>query len=324
MRRLGILLLILAIAATLGWAVVSDRKPSDEFAADRDAAPGGALPFDAARAMGYLKQLCDLGPRISGSEGMRKQRELVKKHFESCGATVRLQEFTARQYSQRTPTPMANVIASWWPDRKQRVLLCSHYDTRPHADNETDPRRRREPFISANDGTSGVALLMELANHMKDLKCAVGVDLVLFDGEEFIFDNRPSGDKYFFGSEHFAAEYRRGHPKYTYTAAILLDMIGGQEIHFPIEMNSWWNAAELVKAVWKVAHDQGCSAFEDARGPEVLDDHLALNKAGIPAIDIIDFNYPHWHKLSDLPENCSGASLAQVARVLTVWLQHVQ
>jgi hypothetical protein len=300
-------------------------KPRDDgFAADRDAGPGGALPFDARRAMDYLRQLCDIGPRISGSDGMRRQQELLRKHFEKCGAKVRLQEFTARQRSQRDPTPMANLIASWYPNRTRRVILCSHYDTRPHADQEADPRRRREPFVSANDGGSGVALLMEVANHMQDLKADVGVDFVLFDGEEYIFDNRPQGDKYFFGSEHFATEYVRTHPKYTYVAAILLDMVGGKEIHFPAEVNSLFNAGELVEEVWKIAREQGCTAFEPRQGPEVLDDHLALNKARIPAIDIIDFSYPHWHKLSDVPENCSGDSMAQVARVLTVWLQRVK
>ncbi len=300
-------------------------KPrGDGFAVDRDAVPGGSLPFDPQRAMGYLKQLCDIGPRISGSDGMRQQQELLRKHFQRCGAKVRMQEFTGRQRSQREPTPMANLIASWYPARTRRVVLCSHYDTRPHADNETDPRRQREPFLSANDGGSGVALLMEVANHMGDLKTEVGVDFVFFDGEEYIFDNRPGGDKYFFGSEYFATEYQRARGKCTYVAGILLDMVGGKEIHFPVEVGSWFNAQELVDEVWKIAAAQGCTAFEPRPGPEVLDDHLALNRAHIPTIDIIDFSYPHWHKLSDVPENCSGDSLAQVARVLTVWLQRVQ
>src|SRR5207244_12041173 len=106
--------------------------------------------------------------------------------------------------------------------------------------------------------------------------------------------------------------------------AILLDRVGGKDIHFPGEQNSLISAGPLVEEVWKLAREQGCTAFENRVGPEVLDDHLALNRAGIPAIDIIDFSYPHWHKLSDVPENCSGDSLARVARVLAVWLQRVQ
>jgi hypothetical protein len=358
MRRVGAALLGLAVASALGWVVASRTKsgnggalpadktsaesdgpagsrpalhsalkpPEDAFASDRDEGPGGALPFDADRAMDYLKRLCAIGTRISGSDGMRQQQDLLRKHFEACGAKVRLQEFSARQRSQRNATDMANLIASWWPDRPRRVILCAHYDTRPHADNETDPRRRYQPFLSANDGTSSVALLMEVAHHMKDLKASVGVDFVLFDGEEYIFDNRPGMDKYFFGSEHFAENYRRARPRPTYVGAILLDMIGGKEARFPPEQNSLVSAGALVEEIWKIARAQGCASFiHDPRfAPEVLDDHIALNKVGIPAIDIIDFRYPHWHLLSDVPENCSGASLAQVARVVTVWLKRVQ
>jgi hypothetical protein len=281
--------------------------------------------FDAKRAMGYLEAICKIGPRISGSEGMKKQQELIEKHFKDQGARVEYQKFTARQVSRRQPTEMANMIVSWHPDRDRRVILCTHYDTRPIADQEDEKRNWHKPFISANDGGSGVALLMELGNHVKDLKTKVGVDFVFFDGEEYIFNpSRVDGDHYFFGSEHFGAEYKKGKAKTEYVAAILLDMIGGKTITFPAEANSLWKAGRLVEEVWGVAEGLKVDAFVRERGPEVEDDHLALNAAGIPAIDIIDFSYPHWHKLSDTPENCSGESMAQVARVLSAWLQRVK
>jgi glutaminyl-peptide cyclotransferase len=219
---------------------------------------------------------------------------------------------------------MANLIVSWHPERKRRVILCSHYDTRPIADQERDRRRWTEPFVSANDGGSGVALLMELAHSMKDLKTEVGVDFVFFDGEEYIFDPAPDGDRYFFGSDHFAATYRKDRPKFRYVGAILLDMVGGKGARFPIEKNSWQSAAALAQSVWNLAEELKCPAFQAEIGPEVLDDHLTLNRAGIPAVDVIDFSYKHWHRLSDLPENCSGDSLEQVARVLGVWLQRAK
>src|SRR5439155_13943393 len=134
--------------------------------------------------------------------------------FEAHGAKVELQRFTAKQVSQKQPVEMANLIASWFPERTKRVILCSHYDTRPIADQEPNPRRWREPFISANDGGSGVALLMEMAHHVKDMKTEVGIDFVLFDGEEYIFE--PLHDKYFFGSEHFATHYRNVHHNFRY------------------------------------------------------------------------------------------------------------
>jgi glutaminyl-peptide cyclotransferase len=297
----------------------------DKFAEDR---AGAGVPFDAKRAMGYLEDLCKIGPRISGSDGMKKQQELLTKHFEDKGGKVTVQKFTGRQPG-RDPVEMANLIVSWQPDKERRVILCSHYDTRPIADQEPMRKRWQDPFISANDGGSGVALLMELGNHMKDLNNNVGVDFVFFDGEEMIYDPEPGKNEYFFGSKHFAAEYRKSRQKKdakVYLGAILLDMVGGKKANFPIEQNSAFVASDLVKDVWKIAAEMKCPAF---RGDEyskwrVEDDHIPLNKGGIPAIDIIDFDYEHWHKLSDLPENCSGESLDQVARVVSVWIQRVK
>jgi hypothetical protein len=333
MRMAGGISAVLILAAVGGLFMLhpwsGSAKPlnleikPDEFASDR----GEVLPFDAKRAMGYLEAICKIGPRISGTDGMKKQQELLQKHFEDRGGKVEFQRFSARQNSQRRDVEMANLIVSWKPELERRVILCSHYDTRPIADQEENPRRWREPFVSANDGGSGVALLMELANHVKDLKLNVGVDFVFFDGEEYIFDPDPGKDKYFFGSEHFGREYKKSKAKTRYVGAVLLDMIGGKDAHFPVEQNSFWKAEKLVREVWKIAAEQKCAAFISdkfaERGP-VQDDHIALNAAGIPAIDIIDFDYRHWHRLSDVPENCSGESLEQVARVLGIWIQRVK
>jgi hypothetical protein len=303
----------------------------DAFAADREPVPAQPVAIDAERAMGYLEEVCKIGPRISGTDGMKKQQELVKRHFETQGAQVELQPFTARQKSRRQPVDMANLIASWHAERQRRVILCSHYDTRPIADQEEDRSRWTQPFLSANDGGSGVALLMELANHLKDLKTEVGIDFVLFDGEEYIFE--PNSDKYFYGSEHFAQAYRQSRAGRRYLAAVLLDMIAGRDARFPAEQHSWVQAGGLVQEIWGVAAELKCTAFQNRVGESVLDDHLALNQAGIPAIDIIPearlaphfhFQYPHWHRLSDVPANCSGESMAQVGRVLSVWLQRVK
>jgi hypothetical protein len=290
----------------------------DQFAADRPEAVAPVL-FESARAMQYLEEVCAIGPRISSSDGMKKQQELLAKHLETHGAQVEWQLFPARQKSQKAPVEMANLIARWHPERPRRAILASHYDTRPIADREPNPRRWHEPFVSANDGGTGVALLMELAHHMKALHTAVGVDFVFFDGEEFIHDR--DGDEYFLGSKHFAAVYRKSRKPPTYVAAFVLDMIGGKNARFPIEHNSWFQAAPLVLDLWNTAEQLKCPAFQKREGPSIQDDHIALNRAGIPAVDIIDFSYPHWHRLSDVPANCSGEGLEQVARVLSVWLQ---
>ena len=166
---------------------------------------------------------------------------------------------------------------------------------------------------------------MEMANHMKDVDPSVGVDFVFFDGEEYVFDK---DDLYFFGSKEFAKQYTKNKDKdkARYVGAVLLDMIGGKDAKFPIEKKSFWKAPQLVRELWKTADDLGCTAFRSSEFSrwEVEDDHVPLNAAGIPAVDIIDFSYVHWHRLTDTPENCSADSLEQVARVLGVWVQRVK
>jgi glutaminyl-peptide cyclotransferase len=286
------------------------------------------VKFDPERALKYLKQLCDIGPRISASAGMKKQQELIEKHFKDLGATITRQEFKARQRSRKTDTEMVNLIISWNADKPRRVLICSHYDTRPIADQEANRNNWNKPFVSANDGTSGVAFLMELGHHMKDLKSDFGVDFVLFDGEEYVFETNAlgGGDKYFFGSEHFASEYQKSKDKrkYRYDAGLLLDLFAGKNAQLKVELYSLEEAPKLVEQVWGVAKAVGAKSFRFERGYEVQDDHLALNRAGIPTIDLIDFDYKHWHKLSDTTDKVSGDQMAEVSHVMTVWLQKIK
>jgi hypothetical protein len=322
----ALLALVVSLVMLHPWSGnAATQRTGDGFAADR-LGPGATIPFDAKRAMGYLEAICKIGPRISGTDGMKKQQEMLAKHFKDLGGKVVFQPFTARQHSVREPVEMANLIVSWRPEEVRRVILCSHYDTRPLADQEPETRKWRQPFISANDGGSGVALLMEMGHHLKDLPVKVGVDFVFFDGEEYIFDPSPDGDEYFFGSKHFGQQYRKTRDKVRYLRAVLLDMVGGKDAHFPIEQNSWRKAEGVVREVWGVAAELNYTSFRGdalSRFP-VDDDHIALNASGIPAIDIIDFDYRHWHRLTDLPENCSGDALEQVAQVLAVWLQRLQ
>lgn len=313
-----------------------DPPPKTKFGEGRDPQPAKlpqpgdpkVTPFDGDRCMKYLKTLCDLGPRVSGTAGMTKQIALLTKHFEDLGGKVTKQEFTVRQKSRREDTAMTNLIVSWFPDRKSRVILCAHYDTRPFADQEAERKNWAKPFVSANDGTSGVALLMELAHHMKGLGTDVGVDFVFFDGEEYVFTGpERADDGYFLGSEHFAAEYKKAKDKrpYQYVAAVLFDLFAHDGARLAVEGYSWANARNLVNEIWGVAEKVGAKSFRYergfTRGNDVQDDHIALQAVGIPAVDVIDFDYKHWHTLSDTPDQCSAKQFTQVATVITTWLK---
>lgn len=292
----------------------------------KDDTPG--VKFDQERALKYLKQLCDIGPRISASDGMKKQQEIVEKHFKDLGATVTRQEFKARQRSRKADTEMANIVVSWHPAKERRILLCCHYDTRPIADQEANRNNWNKPFVSANDGTGGVAMLMELGHHMKDLKTEFGVDFVFFDGEEYVFETNAlgGGDKYFFGSEHFAEEYAKTKDKrkFRYEAGLLFDLCHAKDAQLKVEGYSYAMAPKLVDQVWLVAKTVGAKSFKYEAGYDVQDDHLALNRAGIPTADVIDFDYPHWHKLTDTADKVSGDQMAEVSKVVTVWLQKIK
>lgn len=305
--------------------------PREEFASGRDqpTIPATISPaaFNGVRALGYLRDLCKIGPRVSGTENMKKQQQLIKEHFEKLGAKVEMQRFSAKQVSRSGPVEFANMIISWHPERERRVMICSHYDTRPHADQERDRSDWDKPFVSANDGTAGVAWMMELGNHVRKLPLTVGLDFVLFDGEEFVFDGPgpEARDRYFLGSEHFAEQYKNPSKRnHYYAAAVLLDIAAGRDARFPVEQNSWLSAGRLVEEIWKTAAEMRVPNFQYQQGPNVRDDHLALNQVGIPAVDIIDFSYPHWHKLTDVPDQCSNETMENVSKVLSIWLQRAR
>lgn len=290
-------------------------------------------PLNAERAFGYLTQLCELGPRYSGSQGMRAQRLLLKKYFSGLGGHVREQSFFWKHPLTGERVPMTNLIIEWHPEKKERILLCAHYDTRPKPDNDPNPRLRETgTFIGANDGASGVAVLMELAHLMPALDGKYGVDFVLFDGEELVYgspDERQRGE-YFAGSRMFAQDYRRDPPPHRYRWGVLLDMVGDADLQLYQEQYSmyWRDTRPLVQSIWSTAQGLGVEEFIARRRYAVRDDHLPLHDiARIPTCDIIDFDYPenpenvYWHSVQDLPDKCSGESLAKVGWVVYTWLK---
>jgi glutaminyl-peptide cyclotransferase len=302
-------LVIVLVAVTSNWATargnVSSLKLED-------------IPFDGARAYEYLRQICALGRRPSGSPGMEAQQKLLIEHFTKLGAKAELQRFRALHPGDGSQVPMANLIVQWHPQSKERILICTHYDTLPYP--MMDRVNPRGVFVGANDGGSGVALLMALGHDIPKMPLNFGVDFIFFDGEEFIFQTT---DTYFLGSEFFATNYAKEPPGYRYRWGVLLDMVGGTDLQLYQERNStWWaDTRPLVDEIWATARRLGVREFIARRKHEVRDDHLPLhNIAHIPTCDVIDFDYPYWHTQGDTPEHCSALSLAKVGWVIRQWL----
>lgn len=311
---------IAASCAAVAYVVLVDA-PSRQISA---AGPAKRLslekiPFDGTQAYEYLQDICALGSRVSGSPGMIRQQEILREHFEKQGAKVEMQPFRVRHPVEGTAVEMANMIIQWHPDKKDRLLVAAHYDTRPRPDQ--DPVDPRGPFLGANDGASGVALLMQLGEYVKSLDGKLGVDFVLFDGEEFIFSDR---DEYFLGSTHFAEDYVAHPPGHRYKAGVLLDMIGDKDLEIYQEGNSvdWPASRSVVNSVWAMAKKLGVREFVPRVGVTINDDHIPLNrKAKIPTCDVIDFDYPYWHTRGDTADKCSALSLAKVGWVISEWLK---
>lgn len=228
--------------------------------------------------------------------------EELEKHADR----VVTQDFTYRNL------PLTNVIAFFNEKAGRQVLLCAHWDSRPTADMEIVPAKRRQPVPGANDGASGVAVLLELARLFKTQKPAVGVVIALFDGEDYGDFERDEG--VFLGSRHFAARMKSVcNPSY----GILLDMVGDRDLAIYREANSERLAPRINDLVFGIAGEIGYRRqFRDSVRHMVQDDHIPINEAGVPCIDLIDFDYAYWHTVDDTPDKCSPDSLKAVGEVV--------
>ncbi|MBN2580840.1 MAG: M28 family peptidase [Pirellulales bacterium] len=285
------------------------------------------IPFNGTRAYEYLKRICAIGPRPSGSPGMLAQRKLLEEHFKKLGAPVELQRFQARDPRDGKPVEMANLLVHFFPEKKQRILLAAHYDTLPFP--MLDPENPRGVFVGAHDNASGVALLMELGKEISQSKekYRYGIDLLFLDGEEYIFSE---GEPMFLGAWYFSRQYVDRPPPYRYRWGVLLDMIGDRDLQIYQDRSTlvWRDSRPLVAQIWNTAARLGVKEFIARPKHEVQDDHVVLHNIGrIPFVDVIDFDYPvspenrYWHTTADTPDKCSPLSLAKVGWVIAEWLK---
>ncbi len=280
-----------------------------------------AVPnFDKGNAFRYLVEQCEFGPRNPDSNGYKQCLNYLQKTLSGFADTILLQPFVLDDLVNEKSFDLTNIIARFKVGDPQQLLIGAHWDTRPWADEDPDTEKRNDPIIGANDGASGVAVILELARILNASPPPIGITLVLFDGEDMGRSGTPKS--YAQGSLAFAKDLPIEKPD----EAIILDMIGDAELHIPIERNSYRQNRQLVKKLWSLAKVLSLDAFESRIVYTLYDDHVPLwDEARIPAIDIIDFNYPnsytnYWHTTQDLPEHCSAESLGQVGTLLVHYI----
>jgi glutaminyl-peptide cyclotransferase len=306
-RRLLALAAGLALLAAIALTV---------FLLTRDTRPR----FDGERALEEIVRQVEFGPRVSGTRGWELTRLYLLETLERHADRVDQHRFTySPPHEPGRVIEGVNLMASFNldPAVRRRVMLAAHWDTRPTADRDPVPENRTLPVPGANDGASGVAVLLEMARVMTRHRPDVGVDIVLFDLEDIGDDPQPAGDEphvpFAIGSERFAEDYAHYRPAY----GILLDMVCDANLRIPREGFSQANAPRIVDHVWAAARRVGAAAFLEERGQPVMDDHVAFLRRGIPVINLIHTPFPpYWHTTADTPDKCSAASLQQIGDVL--------
>jgi hypothetical protein len=277
--------------------------------------------FNADSAYHFVQEQVSFGPRNPNSEGHKHAKDYLLDKLTSYAGdrAVYPQNFTTTGYNADT-LQLTNIIAAFNLKSSDRILLCAHWDTRPRADK--DSVNPDKPILGADDGGSGVGVLLELARLFKKNPPPIGVDIVLFDGEDYGHEGDLS--KYFLGSRHWS----NNPPVQGYSPrfGILLDMVGGKNATFPKEGNSMRFAPALVNELWTIADEKGYgNLFLDKRGNSISDDHVVIsNILGIPTIDVIRHDLgsenlqfaPYWHTHSDNMQIISKETLKGVGTVL--------
>lgn len=279
------------------------------------AAGGRGTPFDGEAALEYVRAQVAFGPRIPNSGGHHRTGDWIQAHLERTADSVEVQPFTHVTEAGDT-LHLRNFIGRFRPLVTERVLLLAHWDTRPRADQSANLADQQRPVPGANDGASGVAVLLGVADVLAEMPPSLGVDLLFVDGEDYGRFTDPDGGigpDVLLGSRHYAASLPDGQfPLF----AVLFDMVGDADLRIHQEGYSVSRAPEVVTRVWGVARDLG---YEDVFAPTIrytlTDDHVPLLDRGIRAIDVIDYDYAPWHTVEDTPDKVSARSLKIVGDV---------
>jgi len=277
--------------------------------------------FDENLAYDYILKQISYGPRNPNSIGHKLAKEFLYNELKKFADTVFFQNFNYPGYDGEVLN-CSNIIASFNPESKIRILLCAHWDTRPRADEDKIQSNQNKPILGANDGASGVAVLLSLAKTLKEKRPNFGVDIVLFDAEDYGKKNDLMN--YSLGSKYFA----QNKPEFINPQfGILLDMVGDKEAVFKKEPNSYQFAPDVVEMVWKLANELNLKTFLNEFSNPIYDDHIPLGERGIKIINIIDADLigadspsprrNYWHTQNDTIENIGKETLKEIGTLLS-------
>lgn len=298
---------------------------------DTDTIAVTQVQFDADSAYASVVAQCDFGPRVPGSAAHDRCGDYIVARFKALGLSVSEQRADQKAWDGKV-LHTRNIIAAYRPELADRIIICTHWESRPWADADPDSSLHREPVMAANDGASGVAVMLEVARKLEELKPELGIDFICFDSEDYGMpywaetDEMENGSDWCLGSQYWAAHPHV--PGYKARFGILLDMVGGRDARFCFEGISMRYASEVMVQVWDAAGRAGASQlFLTEQGGYAQDDHVPMNEvAGIPTIDIIPYvEGEHtfgatWHTTQDTPENISRETLKGVGQTLLQFL----
>lgn len=312
-------LLSLVLLVSCGAKKANSTDESEDITGSSaiEAAGGSSVAFDADSAFTYLKKQVDFGPRVPNTDAHRLAGDWMVSELKRHGAAVMEQRADLKAFDG-TILKARNIFGQFNPDMEDRTLLLAHYDCRPWADEDPDPEKRKQPVDGANDGASGVAVLLEIARQLSIDNSGKGIDVLFVDAEDW--GTEGDDDSWAMGTRYFVE-----HPVkdgYQPARVIVADMVGGRGAKFPIEYFSQQSAPDLVSTIWNAAAEAGHGAlFPRQLGGAVTDDHVEFIKQGIPAVDIIEYHprsgfNPHWHTSTDNIDNIDKSTLKAVGETI--------
>lgn len=311
--------MLLVVMASCG---AGKAKESDTASGEEAAVLQRALPvFNGDSAYAYVDRQVAFGPRVPNTKAHTTAGDWMVSELRRHGAEVTEQTADLTAFDG-TVLHARNIFGQYNPEAADRTLLLAHYDCRPWADNDPDPANHKRPVDGANDGASGVGVLLELARLLNAENPGKGIDILLVDAEDWGAED--NDDSWALGARYFANNPIK--PGYSPDRVIVVDMVGGKDAVFPREYFSQQQSPDLCQAIWSAAARAGyASRFPNRLGGAVTDDHIEFQKLGIPAVDIIEYRQPEgfnpaWHTVNDNMSNISAETLKAVGSTLVEYV----